>query len=170
MANDLSMYREASTKIPRVADDIDIGPDLTRHMSRQPGLFAYYGGIAEAAYQRSKRLKYEIHCLQEDLDGELRRKAKAKGEKLPTETAIKAKINRHPDVRAKFEEYLEAKRVAGMLAILKDAFKQRADMLRSIGAMQRSELDQSDIATLKRKAKHVSKSLRSGSRGDDDAE
>jgi hypothetical protein len=46
MKKSLVMYSEASKKIPDVVVDIDIGPDLTRHMSNQPGLYAYYAGIA----------------------------------------------------------------------------------------------------------------------------
>jgi hypothetical protein len=117
-----------------------------------------------------KRLKYEIYCLQEDLDYSIRKKEVAKGGKTPTEGAIKARINRHPDVRAKYDEYLEARRVAGMLKVLAGAFEQRADMLRSIGAMRRRELDQSEITTLKDKAKRVASDLRKGTRSDDDEE
>ena len=134
--------------------DLKIGADLTKAMADQPGLYAFYASLAEEAEGRAKNIKYQLHCKEEDLDKVFRKKAIASGEKF-TESGLKNKVNRHPEMRALYEQYLEARRTAGKLTVLKDAFRQRADMLRSIGANRRSEVEQGEFQTLKQKAKRV---------------
>jgi len=134
--------------------DLIIGTDLTKAMSTQAGLFAFYGILAVEAEARAKKAKYRIHCKAEDLDRVFRKKAAGDKTKI-TEVALKAKINRHSEMRALYEKSLELKRSFGKLNILKEAFKQRAEMLRSIGANNRAEQQQGELATMKSQARRA---------------
>lgn len=124
---------------------IDVN-DLTGEMSRQPGLYAYYAALAEESYRRAKRAKFRIHCLEEDLDKKYRAEGKV------TETQLRNRINRHPQMRALYQKYIDEKRKSGILSVLKEALSQRKDMLQSIGANRRDR-GQLDLATLKAKAR-----------------
>ena len=128
--------------------DLAIGPDLTREMSRQPALYAYYAALAEEEYRRGKRIKYKLHCLEEELDSQYRKETT----KRITERELSNKIKTHPRMRALYEKYIATMRRAGHLKVLKDAFEQRASMLQSIGAMTRKELE-TELRTLQRKTK-----------------
>lgn len=138
-------------KIPVVVNpspDLEIGADLDAEMGQQPGLFAYYGILAEEAKARAKKVKFRIHCLREDLDARIR----AKGE-IRTEKAIEAAINRSPKMRALFKLSMDRQREAGFLAVLAKAFDQRKDMLQSMGANRRKEMAQGEMQTLQQKAR-----------------
>jgi hypothetical protein len=125
-----------------------IGPDLTEEMQRQPALFAYYAGLAEEEYRKGKRLKFRIHCLEEDLDARLRKEAT----KRFTERELKTRIKSHPKMRKLYDRYVATMRKAGHLKNIKDAFDQRYHLLQSIGARERAEMD-TDLRTLKLKVK-----------------
>lgn len=133
------------------ASDLGIGADLNKAMSEQASTFAFYATMSEEAEARAKRIKFKLHCLEEDLDKVIRSNAHIKEEKL-TEAAVKNRINRNSKMRALYEQYIAARRTAGLLTVLKKAFEQRAEMLRSIGANRRAEFEQGQLATLKRKA------------------
>jgi hypothetical protein len=126
--------------------DLIIREDITKAMKRQAGTFAYYAGLAEEEYRRGKRLKFKLHCLEEELDARYRKEAT----KRVTERALSNKIKRHPEMRALYSKYIATMRRAGHLKVLKDAFEQRYHMLQSIGANTRKELD-AELRTLQRK-------------------
>ena len=134
--------------------DLAIGPDVTKAMARQPGLLGYYVMLAETAEARRKKLKYRIHCMYEDLDEKYRTLASKKEEKL-TEPMLKTRINRNPEMRALYVLYLKASHTAGLLYGYKEAFRQRGEMLRSIGANRRTEQEQTELQTMKAKAKRL---------------
>jgi hypothetical protein len=136
--------------------DLSIGADITKAMARQPGLLGYYVMLAEVAEARRKKLKYMIHCMYEDLDAKVRSIAAQNDEKL-TEPALKNRINRNPKMRALYEKYLIASRTAGLLYGYKEAFRQRGEMLRSIGANRRTEQEQSELQTMTARKKRVLK-------------
>lgn len=132
-------------------DSLSIGSDLNRGMSEQAALFAYYGALAEEEYHRAKRIKFKIHCLSEDLDEEFRREEEREGRTL-TERALTQRVKRDPRIRELYAKYIATQRRAGHLRVMKDAFAQRKDMLQSIGANRRRELDV-DVDVLKSKVK-----------------
>lgn len=148
-----------------VMDDIEISTDLNREMADQPGRYAWYGALHEQALYRQKKAKYLVHCKQEDLDKLIRERSartrKDEDKKL-TEGAIKAEINRDPEMREAFKKYMAASREAGLLKVLREAFDQRASMLQSIGANRRAEFEQGELKTLKQKAKAVTRRLAQG--------
>lgn len=132
-----------------VNPDLAIGPDITKEMMRQPGLYAYYGALAEEEYRRGKRIKYKLHCLSEELDVKYRKEATTG--KRTTEKEISNKVKRHPQMRALYDRYIATMRRAGHLKVLKDAFEQRHHQIQSIGAMTRREAE-SELRTLQKKA------------------
>lgn len=134
--------------------DLGIGADISKAMARQPGLLGYYVMLAETAEARRKKLKYMIHCTYEDLDDKYRKLAAQKDEKL-TEPALKNRINRNPNMRTLYEKYLKASHTAGLLYGYKEAFRQRGEMLRSIGANRRTEQEQTELQTMTAKKKRV---------------
>jgi hypothetical protein len=137
-------------------EDLRVGNDISKAMAEQPALFAFYGVLAEEAEAKAKKLKYQIHCKEEDLDKHFRERAIKHEERL-TEQALKNRINRHSDMRTLYEQYLTAKRTAGLLVVLKEAFRQRAEILRSIGANKRIEVEQGELQTLKSRAQRALK-------------
>lgn len=130
------------------SEDISITEDITEEMKVQPGLFAWYASCAERAQARMKKTMYRIHCLEEDMDAEIR----ARGDK-PTEKAIEREINRHPKMRKLYENYIDAKAEYGQLNALVEAFKQRAFILGGIGANYRAE--GMEVHTLRAKSERV---------------
>jgi hypothetical protein len=142
------------------AKDIAIDGGLSDEMAEQPGLFAYYAMCAERSQARVKQLNYRIHCLQEDLDAEIRRRVAKTKEKLP-EAGISAEISRHVKMRALYEKKIKANAVKGQLYALREAFAQRASMLQSISANFRAEgIEVRTLREVSGKASRASKRLR----------
>lgn len=130
--------------------------NLTREMSRQPGLYAYYAALAEEEYRRGKRIKFKLHCLAEDLDKKYRKELTPTTGKRITERELSNKIKAHAVMRSLYASYVKTMRRAGHLKVIKDAFEQRHALLQSIGAMQRREVE-SEIRTLQRKIQSKSR-------------
>lgn len=147
-------------KVPSVAEnkELDALPDLrvrssqlNEAMERQAGLYAYWASLADSALQDQKDVKYRIYCLQEDLDGKLRKQHEKSGTKY-TESSLKAEINRDPEFRKLQERYRRRCRVTGQLKVFVESFKQKKDMLQSLGAMTRAERE-GEIRTYESKVK-----------------
>ena len=126
-------------------EDLFIRGDLSKAMRRQPGLFAWYAGLAEEEAHRGRKLKAQIERMSEDLDEKIRREGKK-----PTEKQISAQIKRHPMVRALQDKYLATMRRVGHLKVLKEAFAQRANLLQSVGVTSRKEMD-AELRTLQKR-------------------
>lgn len=81
---------------------------------------------AEATAERDA-LKEELATVDAQLDGSLRLK-----NTTATEGKVKALIQAHPQHQKAFTEWLEAKEYADKLGVLKEAFKDRSHMLRTL--------------------------------------
>lgn len=158
MTQALKFPAEVRTKTSS-GQEVEVRPDehlaidvnnLSHEMMRQPALFAYYATLASESYRTAKQVKFKIHCLREDLDAKYRNAPREKGEKPLTETALKIRINQHPKMRILFKRYVDESRKADILRGLKEAFAQRKDMLQSIGANNRKEMEV-ELRTYKRK-------------------
>lgn len=169
-------YQRVKAKLPSGWSEVDPTEDITiagdlkglalsREMARQASLFGFYAWIAEEAYHEAKNIKYLLHCKREDLDAKIRRLAQESGEKL-TEKAIEFRINRHPKMRNLYEQYMATRRRAGLLNAYKEAFRQKGDMLRSIGVNNRNEYDTTEMNTLKEKAHEVLKKHHAAHKGE----
>ena len=134
--------------------DLSIGADVTKAMAHQPGLYSYYGEVTEAALARAERAKWKMQCKRDDLDKKYREQAQESQTKT-TEGALESRINRNAEVRALQEKWMEYKHSASRLVRFLEACKQRADMLRSIGAYRRAEFEQSEMQTLQNKKRRV---------------
>ncbi len=141
-------------------DEIKIGNDLNLEMAMQPSLYAFYGSLLAEAKTEVKRAKARVYCFAEDEDRRLRALFKEEGKRY-TEASLKARINRSVKMRQLREEAVEAGRKFGHLLELKEVLKQRAEMLRSIGANRRRDVEhEADIVTQERnepkqKRKHL---------------
>ena len=127
--------------------------NLTKEMSEQPAKYVYYATLAEEEYRRAKAHKFRIHCLEEDLDYKIRQGA-AEGGKRMTDAAVKGAVKRDSRVRALYGKYVVAMHKAGQLRHIKDAMAMKKDMLQSIGANTRKEMERSqDLHTLQKRAR-----------------
>lgn len=102
---------------------------LDEEVTQQPSLFfAVAEAYAEAATERDS-LKELLGTIDAQLDAIVREELE--GEKV-TESLVKNRIQVHPNHKAAFESYLEAKQKADVLGALKDAFHTRGYLVRDL--------------------------------------
>lgn len=113
-------------------EQLDINKDdIDRELTEQPGKFAWFGVLAEMAYNKSLRKEDAIEVAEAEADRKIRRRYAKKGEK-PPEKQIEKMIRRDEKVRMAKREFFDAKRDASVLFVAKKAFEQRKDMLASV--------------------------------------
>jgi hypothetical protein len=138
-------------------DDLAISGDLDGEMREHAALFAWYAARAEDAQAVVKQVRFQIHCLEEDLSAALRKEqlGKPRGERMSIKD-IETEVKRHPKMRMLYGKVVEAERVRGKLYALREAFSQRKDMLQSMGANYRhsNELRTRTLDQLKQAAHH----------------
>lgn len=93
-----------------------------------------YANVSEAvALAEAERdtVQLEFDELYAELDGTLRGRPLAKGERL-TEGSLKAELSGLPKIKSKHRELLEVKKEAKLWRALEKGFEQRADMLKKL--------------------------------------
>lgn len=108
---------------------------LDDEVSRQPTLFlevseAYIGAAAER-----DACKEELASIDAELDGIVRRRLEKTSEGKVTEPMVKNAIQADKAHGAAFDTYMKAKTDADVLLALKEAFAQRAYMLREMSGL-----------------------------------
>lgn len=93
-------------------------------------------GFVLSSALRDKR-KYDLEVVVADLDKDVREAMAAEGERI-TEALVKAQIFREQDHHRAQINYLSACREAERWEALKNAYRQRADMLRSLVQLHQS--------------------------------
>ena len=135
----------AEKALKQIADRLRINEDdLNREMADQPGLYAYaaVGDVywdSQADDVRLARKTYEAA-----LDKAIRSDTAVKGGKI-TEAAIAKEIannKRHQELEA---EELEHRATSKIFRAIAQALRDRKDMLISIGANRRAELDATEM-------------------------
>ena len=101
-------------------------------------LFAWYATAYELASAHESKLKTELGRKYAILDANARQQAKQAGVKM-TEKMVENTVITSPAYRALEDDYLEARRDAGLLKAAKDAMIHRRDMLIQMGANYRAE-------------------------------
>lgn len=125
--------------------------DLNQEFVEQPARFAWWAVLAKLAEGRRDRLKVSLETEYAWLDKKIRQKKMDEGKKA-TEKSIEMEIKSDPGYQKLTAEFLQAKEQAGVLQVAASAFEQKKDMLISLGAKMRKELD-GEISILKRKEK-----------------
>jgi hypothetical protein len=115
--------------------------DLTSEFVRVPADLAYYGAEqvnAQGAYLRAKCLKDRVRAR---TNIQVRNKLAAEGRKF-TETAIEALVELDDEVLAADENLIQADVARLHLQATLEALKSKRDMLVSLGAQIRAEMQQ----------------------------
>ena len=111
-------------------------------LKNQPSLYAFYAVMQEAAESELAECKLAVETIEAALDDRLRSEALAASSKL-TETQLANKIRLNDDFLNATVAYNKAKRQAGMLRAIKEAFVHRKDMLVTLASNMRAQADPS---------------------------
>jgi len=142
--------------------------NIDKAVIEQPANFAYYGYLWVEKMKEASILKMEVDRVYSELYMKYRTKMAENGEKA-TEKLIESKILSDEKYIRAYTEYLKAKDEAEVYGIVKDAFKQRKDMietyvnllmsLKSGDDSVKAKIDYSDIEVeaIKRKIKEKQK-------------
>lgn len=121
--------------------DLDINQeDLSTEFSKQPSSYARYAvqlAQAERLFGKAAAVREQMYAI---LDKEYRLAAQLDNKK-PTEPQLKALIEMDEDFVAVLEDELNAKYNYKVLKAIVDSWYMRADMLVSLGAHTRHEMD-----------------------------
>lgn len=123
-----------------VYPDLRVDPVHIRdQLTEQPALYAYWSTLAEEAAILSDVAKRRVAYVESQLDAELREEARAAGDRL-TEATIQRRIVGSEEYQDKLDTLMEARRAAGLLAIIRRALEQRLSALIAINNRDRSEM------------------------------
>ena len=138
--------------VSKFEKDVDINPtDINTSFIKQASLFAYYASLHFKATQQASNAKINRDVTKSKVDAEIREKneeenrlalendPKAKTKSL-TVDAIDALKMRDPRVITAVKNYNDSEAILSYLGNVLEAFKQRRDMLISLGATVREEM------------------------------
>ncbi|KKN90059.1 hypothetical protein LCGC14_0231720 [marine sediment metagenome] len=118
--------------IKEFGDMLQINPnDLDTELIRQPELFFRVGQAHALAISERDGAKEDLAVTDASLNFEVRNALEKEGTKA-TMDLVAAEVQAHKDHGADMQAYLETKRKADELGALRDAFSQRAYMLREM--------------------------------------
>jgi len=124
-----------------VEEELKIDPnDIDQEFQDQSGKFAWWATLASLAeynYLRKRQARKEKEA---DQYVQLRRLAEATGKRV-TEKQLEAQLTLDPEVKALVLQELEAQKQFSILSAITQAFRQRKDMLVSLGSNLRAEKD-----------------------------
>ncbi len=103
----------------------------------QPNSFFHASEGCVLAESRRDKKKHDLEVIVAELDKDVRDSMTAEGEKI-TEALVKAQIAREQDFHRAHEEYLDACLEADLWEALRNAYRQRADMLKSLITLYQS--------------------------------
>jgi hypothetical protein len=102
--------------------------NIDKAVIEQPANFVYYGNLWVEKVKEANILKMEVDRVYSELYMKYKMRMAENGEKA-TEKLIESKILTDEKYLTVYKEYLEAKDEAERYGIIKDAFKQRKDMI-----------------------------------------
>jgi len=108
--------------------------ELDRHLVEQPEIFYRISKKLADCISERDAAKENLAVIDAHLDVRLRREASEDGTKL-TENSLRAAIQTHKEHLDEHDNYLGSIQEASEWAALKDAFQQRAYMLRELVAL-----------------------------------
>lgn len=113
--------------------------DLSDAMMQQASLFAHYGVLLSQASRQVDVVELLLENTEAAVQQMIRNELATEGTKA-TETAIAARVSRHPRVISMKKALNEAKRIEALGKSAVEAFRHRRDMLVQLGLLQREEL------------------------------
>jgi hypothetical protein len=131
MRYDAEAY-DALTKSLRIDRD-----SLDEEAVRQPNDYFHASEGHVQALSRRDKLKHDLEVTVAELDKDVRDAMVAEGEKV-TEAQVKAQITREQDYHRAQRNYLDACLEADRWEALRNAYRQRADMLKSLVQLYQS--------------------------------
>lgn len=116
--------------------------DLITEFSEQPAKFAFYGGLHTDALITLEQFKSTLKQYEAENEQEIRTRIQARfgSTERITEAKTEAEFARDIKWQELNSAIYEWERTVKRLEIIKEAFKQRAQMLWSIGATRRQEM------------------------------
>lgn len=119
----------APNKTGPTIEELEQGLNINRNAlevaaEQQPDLFYRVSKALEMSISERDAAEQDIKNKEARVDQEIRKKY-ANSEVKTTEAQIKAEVRLHKTVQAAEEEYLRLREECGLLAALKDAYKQR---------------------------------------------
>lgn len=158
-----------------LAEDLQIHEnDLNADFCDQPAKFAWYAVLSAKAKHEASLAKFELDKMEEyikktligELDAEVRHNLEFEGEKI-TESKVEKAIYKHSKYKKQVEklnelklEWLDKNHTAVLLEFAKEAMMQRKDMLISIGANLRAQMENTDLSIRKENIREVYKKAR----------
>lgn len=113
--------------------------NLSEVCIQHPKLYAFWNSMHKIAEDQVRRKEFELEKLEVVLDKSIRDDwAEAKA---PTETFLKKAILRDDDYQNLKSELLDKKEEAGMIKAFVSALEQRKDMLWTLTATERKEME-----------------------------
>lgn len=85
--------------------------DIDKDLRRLPGVLSWYLQLKDTAKTAVKEAQYQEHCVEEDLNLELRLQSKKKGEPRLTETDLRMRVKTDPRMRAAFRARMDAETI-----------------------------------------------------------
>jgi hypothetical protein len=116
--------------------------NLTQECTEQPSKFAFYGGLHSDSLITLKKLENTLRSYEADNEIEARQRIAARygPKERITKDLMAAEFARDPNWQKANDMVLEWEKTVNRLEIIKDAFKQRAQMLWQICATRRQEM------------------------------
>ncbi len=122
-------------------DELAIDEKLINdELKDQAAKYAWWATLHTMARGKRDELKRKLDLLEAELDGEIRRKLQESGEKA-TERVIGTQLLQTARYQKLQQQYAEAQQQETVLAVAREAFMQRKDMVVAIATNLRHELD-----------------------------
>jgi len=122
-------------------DDLKISEaDINTMLETQPSRYVFWAKMAAIAKVLVEKWKYELEKYEAQTYTFIRSQKESRGERV-TEKQLQSAIVLDPRFRQLRERLLKARLQYDHLAAIKEAFAQRKDMLMSLGANLREEMD-----------------------------
>jgi len=119
---------------------------LDKELIEQPSKFAWVASLHEYAKDLTQQEKMSLEELKAELDTEVRIEANQQETKI-TEAMVRNLVLQDKRFKKANEHYLETQKLSNLLGVAVQAFHMRANMLISLSANKRMELD-TEITTL----------------------
>lgn len=121
-----------SVDVERIAEELEIDKDnLDENIARLPATYFYYGEKWTKAVMVKDAAKVHVDEVYSEREKIIRVKLAKKEDKV-TEAMVRAEVQNDLQYREAYDEYLDAKQKCDLLAIVKEAFEQKASMMKAM--------------------------------------
>lgn len=114
--------------VNRIVKDLSFSGDLDRDVSEQAGLYFYYATKWAEASKKALMARADLEYVEARIKKELRQRASDEGKKI-TEGYLDEAVVNDSEYRRVLSKYIEAKEEELFWQVVKEAMKQKKDML-----------------------------------------